>query len=1012
MSLYERIVPIYLHPRPGLISSIPKTRWDYVRLLLYWSYFNPLEIQGFVEHSLLPPKQEATRLNVPWVIENRWERLQRSMQFDWLHALPDICRYLRNVATLVLSILLYIEVILFIITSNLGLSLEETLRNFIVSLVIGIVAIVFFLFIGIYSGEFGIFALWAIYFGLGYPLLYLFEMWVKSPALQGESWILLLFAIFCGTFFGAMLNNITSIFTRRISHSASIYILALLPIISFIGTVILYFGQFNTTFGTTTTIFSVVAAIGVAVLAFLRIDDCLIAQLRLPKLHAIIEARDELNGSVARQLYEQIPRVTYIAPPRLTQLLPLWLQQDWDQGLENFKHLWTYTNLQFYVLWYIQNALKTTAPTELLKKIDQTVSIIERKTSDRLTFYRPMVNDQGVGHQRWVQLGPPIEDLLHLQIFHNRSFSSIIAQILRRQQHGRKDRSSQNRLLQFQIARFTDNHRNFSFNQPTAPWQNALIACIHLREHQLERAHEAFAQLPGDYAKEMSDLCRGLDTLLKTERQLEGPKVQLPTRPQIPNHSESWDALDLFAETLRKAWLYSGCPDDRKPNLELEIRQNITKLGKWGAPHPETSAIQRLAELWSIDLKAWFQSNRTQGFQKIYNPYIYKEMLYRSKTFVGRQRLLRILAEENQRDNLRPVILHGLPKVGKSSLLYQFANRSGQAVTLLYIHVPQVANTNNPLRSLVALILRRLQDEVNGEASADTDIERQMGRQPLHFMHQQIEWVCKRLNRRILLLALDDFDQLNLHNDPKEMGGIVPHSQAGISMFIDQLQEMYATISNFNVVITLQQPMAQLQKQKPWARHEFLQSAREERVKNLTRDESARLLHAPITEHAPRLLQQGISRAYQYTAGQPFLLQLLGYCLLERYNQAVAIKTQTSPIFDGNNDILAVVSTDNEFRNQKDRYFQQMMAHLNRSLPRSGLVLWSIAQYTGNTTVGVLRQSIPQTVVSHSMLGECLAFLTASEVIRQYPGQFRAHSYWIIPSTLLATWLQSQPPPQ
>jgi flagellar motor protein MotB len=153
------------------------------------------------------------------------------------------------------------------------------------------------------------------------------------------------------------------------------------------------------------------------------------------------------------------------------------------------------------------------------------------------------------------------------------------------------------------------------------------------------------------------------------------------------------------------------------------------------------------------------------------NPYIVGRPIYEPKLFFGRRKLFRFI-EDNLRQGVQVILLHGQRRIGKSSVLMQIPNFVGKD-NFIFIYFDLHDKSNLPLSTILqslALAINQKLDQLGLSSFADepfsvTSLEASLyeSNYPKLFLNEflpkVIDIVAKN-NQKIVLL-LDEFDVLN-----------------------------------------------------------------------------------------------------------------------------------------------------------------------------------------------------------------------------------------------------------
>ncbi|MEZ4866650.1 MAG: hypothetical protein R3C14_35350 [Caldilineaceae bacterium] len=986
MSLHELIPNLSLVPASHNNLLSPFSLSSYWRLLR-WVLWDPAALEQYIaDHVISKAVTDVAPLPLrTW--DWRW-----SAWNHWWQARATARTFLSYLLTAISTILILIEFAAVLMTLTI-LPPRVILSNLFFSAAIGMVMfILFFVLVGFLADELTPATIWSTYYGLGLPLLFLHEMWMRDRIAHSHVWFLVEFNLICGLLFGFMLNSVTStlayrfsdtIFARRIFH-----LMAWGFGILFFFVMLLYDRPYVIKFGVGVIASCIAFALVMVAAAMFRLDDFLLAYRRLPDPERTMVCSTSgfdafANRQWEEQLWHSIPRVTYISPPQLSLLLEDWLEQNWVQGIKNAYQLWRYTNLQHMVIRTIQKVLQETPPSELLKKIEE--MRIRTAESGGKSVYSWHLEEFIDEPRSYATLKTAIRNQF-------RAPGAFFTQYTSNQPKSRKVRRQEQKSRQFAAEQPLVDNR-----QIDAPWQAALAGFVHMQTGLPQQAAEAFAKVKGsDYATELSQINQALAYLIHNENLVHvGPILPLPEQPEQAQHKSTWEALIILQEIVHHAWLYRRCQPAKQEQVRQQIEKKIQQLLNRGKQFDEDTIIERLTRLWQAQLQAWFAEAETLKLKEVSLPYCYTEPLRTIHTFQGRKYQLQEIKQAWTPGRLQTLLLYGQPMIGKTSLLYNAAIANSQSVALAIVNVALLNRGTDVITRLCMSICIEVERAVLHTASNIDILEQHLSSNPYHFIHNYIRDMCQQLGNRVLIIALDNIEALFLLQNPTKTNSLAfSPTPAAFDSFMNTLWHLSHHVHNLTFFFVTKYMPEQLLS----IAQDIFNAARPLKVDYLNEGDVKTLLQRPTPNFLPRFTQNAITFIYQLTAGQPFLVQLVGSCLVQYYNQQIKTKYPLDPVFS-RSDIEKVVARDSEFIRQSDVYFARLWRYLKTVNPDHELILRTLVTKPAGCSYDEINAAvIGANAKSIASLQQQLQFLQNYEVI------YSKNSKWFIKMELLERW--------
>lgn len=251
------------------------------------------------------------------------------------------------------------------------------------------------------------------------------------------------------------------------------------------------------------------------------------------------------------------------------------------------------------------------------------------------------------------------------------------------------------------------------------------------------------------------------------------------------------------------------------------------------------------------------------------NPYIVSGPVKQERLFIGQEPVFSWMEDNlNGATENQWLAILGLPRSGKSSVLWQVANgRLGDGVLPVRVDLSQL------LLESPASFYRSL-TETAVAALLQQDIQLTPPK-PAHFVdrprhafaHKFLELLTPLLGEKKLLFAFDNVEALLVPIDE----GLLP---------ADTLHNLAFLLREFEHVFALF-ALAQLPEQALPAPLSFLREAEQQAVLLLTQQEAVTLIREPVMT-SYTLVQEVARYIFTLTGGHPYALQLYGHALYER----------------------------------------------------------------------------------------------------------------------------------
>ena len=311
------------------------------------------------------------------------------------------------------------------------------------------------------------------------------------------------------------------------------------------------------------------------------------------------------------------------------------------------------------------------------------------------------------------------------------------------------------------------------------------------------------------------------------------------------------------------------------------------------------------------------------------NPYVVGDPVV-GPGFRGREDIMRDLeAAYGNTVNPPSVVLYGHRRMGKTSILRNLNAHLGARVTVAYVNLLGLGGLRGGLGQLFLALADAMHDALPAMPEPDPEA---FDARPYRAFERYLRAARAALGARYLLLALDEFEQL----EAWIATGRAPRDLLAVLRSYIQMDPHIAFI--FAGLHTL----AEMTRDyfEP-----FFASVKPVRVSFLSRAATFQVLANPPLEDFPLDYDpEALERVWQLTGGQPYLVQLVGHLLVNRFNRLAFEQGQEpEPVFTVQ-DVDAVVD-DPAFYEQGRYYFSGVWGQAAQGPAGQQTVLRALAPY-------------------------------------------------------------------
>jgi hypothetical protein len=524
---------------------------------------------------------------------------------------------------------------------------------------------------------------------------------------------------------------------------------------------------------------------------------------------------------------------------------------------------------------------------------------------------------------------------------------------------------------------------DFSHEYEKKPQKAAAAGFCYLHRKKPTKAIEVFAvvrSLP--YGEEMFTLAQILATFHHAEEPTTIAALQIPAFPEKPLlRPVTWEMIASLRRVVEDVQLVQGSVSRSAKAFALgralgeltEILENANTL-----PQAEQSLIVDIAKTWQ---KALLQVAGEVGeisiTKPVTNPYVVGDPV-EGNLFVGREDVLRQLEELwVMGHQLQSVVLYGHRRMGKTSILLNTAKCSGSEVTIAYINLLRLGDSPQGVGEVLMAICDAISDVVGCTPPSDADL--------LNLPYRTFERYLKQVEALLssgLIIALDEFEKIEELIEAQK----IPTDFMGYLRGLVQMSSKVAFA--FAGLHTLEEMTADYFQP-------FFASVIPIHVGFLQPGATRQILANPDEDFPLDYTPEALDQIYALTAGQPYLVQLVGFQLVRRYNDYVFEQGRPrNPVFTVE-EVEAVIN-DPEFFKRGRYYFDGVWGQAARGASGQQAILKALAPHPEGLSIEELRTQLDELVgaqclapLQEKTTQEALKTLIRHDVVKDSEGSWQ-----------------------
>lgn len=364
------------------------------------------------------------------------------------------------------------------------------------------------------------------------------------------------------------------------------------------------------------------------------------------------------------------------------------------------------------------------------------------------------------------------------------------------------------------------------------------------------------------------------------------------------------------------------------------------------------------------------------------NPYVIGDPV-EGNLFVGREDIIRQLQELWWSDKPQSVVLFGHRRMGKTSILKNISNYLGSRVLLAYVNLLDVGDAPQGVGEVLMAIGDAISEAASVPPPADTD----WLNLPYRTLKLYLQDVEAGLGDKVLIIALDEFERIE---ELINTGKIHPDFMGVLRGRVQASSKIAFAFAGLHVLEEMTEDYF----------NPFFASVIPIRVGFLTPKATHQLLANPSEDFPLDYEPEALDKIYALTAGQPYLVQLLGFQLVRQYNTGV-FEMGYSPEPMLTVDAIAA-SDDSEFFERGRYYFTGVWNQATRGVPSEQEILRTLASGREGLSLDALTKAMEMKfgeIADKNLIQEALDNLQRHDVVLETNGN------WHIIVELFRRWL-------
>ncbi|MEG3844252.1 ATP-binding protein, partial [Microcoleus sp. herbarium14] len=416
-------------------------------------------------------------------------------------------------------------------------------------------------------------------------------------------------------------------------------------------------------------------------------------------------------------------------------------------------------------------------------------------------------------------------------------------------------------------------YTNFIQFEPHARAVARGFLCLH--EQSLYDAGEAFYEVRSlPYGDEMWKISLNMYYYHQAKKlnDIATLSIYLPKKPWM--RLNTWRALKSLYDIIRDIQIIQNSSSRSARAFALSHALGELKNLRDrpdAVPQPEREIVRKIAWNWSqaiLDVAS--EVGNVSITERVRNPYVVGDPV-EGNLFVGREDILKQLKELwILSQHLQSVVIYGHRRMGKTSILLNVANSLGSQVKVAYVNLLRLGNSPQGVADVLMAISDEISDAVNIPPPADADLLNL----PYRTFERYLKQVEATLSETGLIIALDEFEKIEKLIEKGKID----------SDFMEVLRGMVQMSPKIAFALA---GLHTLDEMTGDYSHPFFASFINIKVSFMESAATRQILANPHEDFLLDYAPEALSAIYALTCGQPYLVQLVGFQLVRRYNEQV-----------------------------------------------------------------------------------------------------------------------------
>ncbi|NEN92073.1 MAG: AAA family ATPase [Okeania sp. SIO3H1] len=354
--------------------------------------------------------------------------------------------------------------------------------------------------------------------------------------------------------------------------------------------------------------------------------------------------------------------------------------------------------------------------------------------------------------------------------------------------------------------------------------------------------------------------------------------------------------------------------------------------------------------------------------QPIENPYIIGDPVEGNLSVV-REEIIRKLKELwVMSSQLQSVVLYGHRRMGKGSILRYFARSCSADFQVVYVNLQGLGAISQGMGEVFLAISDEISDAIN-LPPPNTD---ELLKLPQRTFKLYLKQAIQKLDNKGLIIALDEFETIE---DLINAQQLPPNFMAVLRGFVQMSPKIAFAFAGLHTLEEMTEDYFQ----------PFFASVIPIRVGFLNRATTRQLLANPNPDFLLNYELEAMDRIYDLTFGQPYLVQLLGFLLVRRYNDQMFEQGKPRESVFTVADVEAIIRQNELFQNGR-YYFTGVWCQAAQDAPGQQDILRGLADYPEGCSRATIQEI---TGLEESKLNDALETLARHDVIIETEGNLR-----------------------